>query len=138
MDKVKSPLLKNKHDYFGMAMTGIYTMALTASTVMATAMASEIGAKIKSAMETLYADVKDAFNAAAIAATAICLFILLFGRSDKTAEKAYSWLFKIVVSFVIFHSLGWLVPAVLGLLGVDDTTYYTPSRIHLPQFNIIV
>ena len=141
---VKSPLLK-KQNSIGLACTGIYTTALTvvSTMVVSYAASNDLGSKLKTAMQSFYNNMKDAFDTAAIAALAVALFFLLFGRSDKSAEKSYSWIFKIVGAFVVFHSLFWLVPWVASIIGGSktDTTVLggavSAIRFNTNLFNLI-
>ena len=77
---VKSPLLK-KQNSIGLACTGIYTTALTvvSTMVVSYAASNDLGSKLKTAMQSFYNNMKDAFDTAAIAALAVALFFLLFG-----------------------------------------------------------
>ena len=126
MTKLHSPLEKRKAMEFNIPnklstiVIASGTAVATASMFVVTASASDLGKKMSNFFAGIYDDIKSVFDVAAIAALAICLLLLLFGRTDKTAEKSYSWLWKIVISFVIFHSLGWLLPWISTQAGFSS------------------
>lgn len=125
MTKLHSPLEKRKALEFNIpnklstVVTATGTAVATASMFVVTAFASDLGTKVAAFFSSVYNDIKMVFDVAAIAALALCLLMLLFGRTDKTAEKSYSWLWKIVIAFIIFHSLGWLIPWVATTTGAS-------------------
>lgn len=118
--------LKPRKDYsnaISSIVTGVGTAAFSAAMFIQPVMASELGDKMSKFFGTVYGDMKSVFDVAAILALALCLFILLFGRSEKTASSSYSWLFKIVGAFVVFHALGWLVPWIAKQTGGTNTNF---------------
>lgn len=160
MTKLHSPLEKreamkiNVSDKISTLVTATGTAIATASVFVMTAYASTLGSKMAGFFATTYDDIKSVFDVAAIVALAFCLLTLLFGRTDKTADKSYSWLWKIVIAFVLFHSLGWLIPWVATqtggstISGVDKNGKFTVEEasestakakafIHLLQNNFI-
>ena len=132
-----SPLAKHSA-MFGKLAVGAYTAALTASASISMVMASTLGTKIKSAMTSLYTDAKDIFDVCAIVALAISLLFLLFGRSDKSAEPSYKAIKTVIICFIAFHSLGWLVPWLLTIIGHQDYKIGSIASGFIPQIQNLI
>ncbi len=118
--------LKPRKDYsnaISSIVTGVSTAAFSAAMLIQPVMASELGSKLNTFFKNTYSDIKTVFDVAAVLALSLCLFTLLFGRSEKTADKSYSWLFKIIIAFVVFHALGWLLPWITSQTGGTTTNF---------------
>ena len=123
----------------GKVITGVYASALTfASTAVITFAATDtLGKKIADAATYAYQNIKDAFDICAVLALAISLLLLLFGRSDKTAEPSYKAIKIVIVAFVVFHSLGWLIPWIKSISGFQDYVASISSGF-IPQFKNLI
>lgn len=133
----KSPLAK-RSGILGKLAVGAYTAMLTVSATITPVMASTLGTKIKSAMTSLYTDAKDIFDVCAIVALAISLLLLLFGRSDKSAEPSYKAIKTVIICFIVFHSLGWLVPWLLTVIGHQDYSIASMASGFIPQIKNLI
>lgn len=129
--------LKPRKDYsnaISSIVTGVSTAAFSAAMLIQPVMAaSALGSKMNTFFKNTYNDIKTVFDVAAVLALSLCLFTLLFGRSEKTADKSYSWLFKIIIAFVVFHALGWLLPWITSQTGSQD--YKAVSTVFYPLLN---
>lgn len=62
-----------------------------------------------SVIQKLYSDLAGVFSLICVLAGAVALVTLLFGRSDKSATSAWSWIKRIVIAWALFNALGAIV-----------------------------
>ena len=125
----------------GKIATGVYASALTFASTAVVAFAAggtdTFGKKMADAAKYAYQNIKDAFDICAVLALAISLLLLLFGRSDKTAEPSYKAIKIVIVAFVVFHSLGWLIPWIKSISGFQDYVASISSGF-IPQIKNLI
>lgn len=59
--------------------------------------------------QKVYTDIAGVFSLICVLAGAVALITLLFGKSDKSATSAWSWIKRIAIAWVLFNSLGTIV-----------------------------
>lgn len=79
---------------------------------------------LKTAINSLYTELKGIVTALMILCTIICLCGMLFSKNQKTVEEYKSWFKRIIVCYVIYILLGTITNTISSLFtnkqGITD------------------
>jgi hypothetical protein len=91
----------------------LYAVFLTptlAATMMSRAFATDtIWTKASELMKDVYTQVLGISTAAAVVTAAIALLLMNFSRSGRTVDESRAWLKRIVITWAILNSLGFIM-----------------------------
>lgn len=114
-EKMKKNLLLNKcnalirkvsyqHLILG-ACAFVYVFLLCTEPVMAT----DIWTKAEAIMKDVYGKILGISTIAAIVTASVALLLMNFSKSGKTVDESRAWLKRIVISWAILNSLGFIM-----------------------------
>ena len=96
--------------YFGFVIT-VMVASLTTPVFAAT-----IWEKAREVMQDVYNQVLLISTIAAVVTAAIALLLMNFSKSGKTVDESRAWLKRIVITWVILNSLGFIISYVQPFL----------------------
>ena len=73
------------------------------------ASAADIWDKAKEIMQDVYDEVVLISTVAAVVTASIALLLMNFSKSGKTVDESRAWLKRIVITWVILNSLGFII-----------------------------
>lgn len=74
-----------------------------------TASATTIWTKANEVMKDVYTQILGISTIAAIVTAAVALLMMNFSRSGRTVDESRSWLKRIVITWIILNSLGFIM-----------------------------
>ena len=106
----RSDTLQKKHrDYGRILYTGFLGVCMTAAISPAVLAADTIWAKASEVMRDVYTQILGISTIAAIVTAAVALVMMNFSRSGRTVDESRAWLKRIVITWVILNSLGFIM-----------------------------
>ena len=87
------------------------------------AYAANIWDKAKEIMQDVYMNILGISTIVAIVTAAVALIMMNFSRSGKTVDESRTWLKRIILTWVILNSLGFIMAYVVPLF---EGGQYTP------------
>ena len=101
---------KEKHqDYGHILYTGFLGACMTAVLSPAVLAADTIWAKASEVMRDVYTQILGISTIAAIVTAAVAFVMMNFSRSGRTVDESRAWLKRIVITWVILNSLGFII-----------------------------
>ena len=91
----------------------VYMFVLTEQTVYA---ADDIWSKFSAMMKDIYTKLLGISTIVAVTAAAVALLIRMISRNQRAVDEATSWLKRIVVTWVILNTLGFIVAYIQPLV----------------------
>lgn len=82
-----------------------YFFALQTNQVLA----SDMWSKAETIMKDVYGKILGISTIAAIVTAAVALLMMNFSRSGRTVDESRSWLKRIVITWIILNSLGFIM-----------------------------
>ena len=73
------------------------------------ALASDMWSKAETIMKDVYGKILGISTIAAIVTAAVALLMMNFSRSGRTVDESRSWLKRIVITWIILNSLGFIM-----------------------------
>lgn len=83
----------------------LYFFALQTNQVLA----ADIWTKAEDIMKDIYGKIVGISTMAAIVTASVALLLMNFSKSGKTVDESRSWLKRIVITWVILNSLGFIL-----------------------------
>jgi len=83
-------------------------VSIGAMTIMPVS-AADIWDKAKEIMQDVYDEVVLISTVAAVVTASIALLLMNFSKSGKTVDESRAWLKRIVITWVILNSLGFII-----------------------------
>lgn len=83
----------------------LYFFALQTNQVLA----ADIWTKAEDIMKDIYGKIVGISTVAAIVTASVALLLMNFSKSGKTVDESRSWLKRIVITWVILNSLGFIL-----------------------------
>lgn len=83
-------------------------VSIGAMTIMS-ASAADIWDKAKEIMQDVYDEVVLISTVAAVVTASIALLLMNFSKSGKTVDESRAWLKRIIITWVILNSLGFII-----------------------------
>ena len=103
-------LPQKKHCTYGRALyTGFLGTCMTAVLAQPALAADTIWTKASAIMQDVYSQVLTISTIAAIVTAAVALLMMNFSRSGRTVDESRAWLKRIVITWAILNSLGFIM-----------------------------
>lgn len=101
---------------------GLYTAFLSASMLPLTSMRAlaageDIWSKASSIMQDVYGHIVAISTVAAVVTAATALLLMNFSKNGKTVDESRAWLKRIVITWAILNSLGFIMAYVAPLFS---------------------
>ena len=91
---------------------------LTVQTLAAPADSTgDIWAKAKALMQDIYNKILLISTAAAVVTAAVALMMMNFSKNGRTVDESRAWLKRIVITWIILNSLGFIVAYISPLVS---------------------
>ena len=94
------------------ALFSCLVLALTVMVVPAFA-ADDVWTKAKEIMQDVYTQILAISTIAAIVTASVALLLMNFSRSGRTVDESRAWLKRIVITWAILNSLGFILSYVV-------------------------
>ncbi len=109
----------------GRALYDLYLAAGTAPLLLQTARAADtIWTKASAIMKDLYTQVLAISTLAAVVTAAVALLLMNFSRSGRTVDESRAWLKRIIITWAILNSLGFIMSYITPFFAGGT---YTPT-----------
>ena len=121
---LKNPILRERlpRCYWSIVAAGMAFM-LTLQPVFATGGASNIWTTFSNIMKDIYGQLLGISTIVAVTAAAVALLVRLISRNQRAVDEATSWLKRIVVTWLILNTLGFIIAYIQPLIQGGQ---YTP------------
>ena len=105
------PEKKKRHFPAGKALytSFLILVMFAASTVPAYAAGGDIWSKAQEIMKDVYTQILAISTIAGIVTAAIALLLMNFSKNGKTVDESRSWLKRIIITWAILNSLGFIM-----------------------------
>lgn len=105
-----SNVTQKKHrDYGRILYTGFLGTCMTAVLAQPAAAATDMWTKASDVMKDVYTKILGISTIAAIVTAAVALLMMNFSRSGRTVDESRAWLKRIVITWIILNSLGFIM-----------------------------
>ena len=92
--------------------------------VIAPASAATIWTKASDIMKDVYTQILGISTIAAVVTAAVALLMINFGHTDRSTQEARSWLKRIIITWIILNSLGFIMAYITPFFSGGQ---WTPS-----------
>ncbi len=123
----KSQKLKAGSKHGGLRRLGkaLYVSFLSASIVplfemRAFAAGEDIWTKASSIMQDVYGKIMGISTVAAIVTASVALLLMNFSKNGKTVDESRAWLKRIVITWAVLNSMGFIMAYVTPLFSGDQ------------------
>ncbi len=120
----KSQKLKAGSEHGGLRRLGkaLYVSFLSASIVplfemRASAAGEDIWTKASSIMQDVYGKIMGISTVAAIVTASVALLLMNFSKNGKTVDESRAWLKRIVITWAVLNSMGFIMAYVTPLFS---------------------
>ena len=100
---------KKHRDYGRILYTGFLGTCMTAVLAQPAAAATNMWTKASEVMKDVYTQILGISTIAAIVTAAVALVMMNFSRSGRTVDESRAWLKRIVITWIILNSLGFIM-----------------------------
>ena len=100
---------KKHRDYGRILYTGFLGTCMSAVLAQPAAAATNMWTKASEVMKDVYTQILGISTIAAIVTAAVALVMMNFSRSGRTVDESRAWLKRIVVTWIILNSLGFIM-----------------------------
>ncbi len=122
MNTVKSPLMKRDSALATAYWSAVGAVsAIGASVLPVFAAGTTIWDKLTSMLTDIYGRILGISTIVAVVVAAVALVIRMVSRNQRAVDEATAWLKRIVITWIILNSLGFIVTYIRPL--VDGGTY---------------
>ena len=87
----------------------IYIISMLVFMLSSTVLAEDIWSKAKEIMMDVYNQVLLISTVAAVVTASIALLLMNFSKSGKTVDESRAWLKRIIITWAILNSLGFIM-----------------------------
>ena len=81
----------------------------------------DMWSKAKEIMQSVYNQICIISTIAAVVAAAVALLLMNFSKSSRTVDESRTWLKRIIISWALINSLGFIVAYIAPLLQGGTT-----------------
>ena len=99
----------NRHNKLLQILNFVYIVAMLILMMSSTVFAADIWSKAKEIMMDVYNQVLLISTVAAVVTASIALLMMNFSKSGKTVDESRAWLKRIVITWAILNSLGFIM-----------------------------
>ena len=89
--------------------------------------ATTIWTKASEVMKDVYTQILGISTIAAVVTAAVALLMINFGHTDRSTQEARSWLKRIIITWMILNSLGFIMAHITPFFSGGQ---WTPSLTH--------
>ena len=100
---------KKHRDYGRILYTGFLGTCMSAVLAQPVAAATNMWTKASEVMKDVYTQILGISTIAAIVTAAVALVMMNFSRSGRTVDESRAWLKRIVITWIILNSLGFIM-----------------------------
>ena len=100
---------KKRRDYGRALYTGFLGASLTPLFCQSAFAADTLWTKASEVMKDVYTQILGISTIAAIVTAAVALVMMNFSRSGRTVDESRAWLKRIVITWIILNSLGFIM-----------------------------
>jgi len=100
---------KKHRDYGRILYTGFLGTCMTAVMAQPAFAATDMWSKASDVMKDVYTKILGISTIAAIVTAAVALLMMNFSRSGRTVDESRAWLKRIVITWIILNSLGFIM-----------------------------
>ena len=100
---------KKRQDYRSILYTGFLGASLAPVLCQPAFAADNLWTKASEVMKDVYTQILSISTIAAIVTAAVALVMMNFSRSGRTVDESRAWLKRIVVTWIILNSLGFIM-----------------------------
>ena len=101
---------QKKHRGYGRILyTGFLGTCMSAVLAQPAAAATNMWTKASEVMKDVYTQILGISTIAAIVTAAVALVMMNFSRSGRTVDESRAWLKRIVITWIILNSLGFIM-----------------------------
>ena len=100
---------KTRRDYGRVLYTGFLGTCMAAVLIQPALAADTLWTKASEVMKDVYTQVLAISTIAAIVTAAVALLMMNFSRSGRTVDESRAWLKRIVITWMILNSLGFIM-----------------------------
>ncbi len=100
---------KKHRDYGRILYTGFLGTCMTAVLAQPALAADTLWTKASEVMKDVYTQILGISTIAAIVTAAVALVMMNFSRSGRTVDESRAWLKRIVITWIILNSLGFIM-----------------------------
>ena len=106
---IPDPSQKEHRDYGRILYTGFLGTCMSAVLAQPAAAATNMWTKASEVMKDVYTQILGISTIAAIVTAAVALVMMNFSRSGRTVDESRAWLKRIVITWIILNSLGFIM-----------------------------
>lgn len=122
MNKLKSPLMKRNNTLATAYWSVVGAVsAVSASVLPVFAATTTIWDKLSAMLTDIYGKILGISTIVAVVVAAVALVIRMVSRNQRAVDESTQWLKRIVITWIILNSLGFIVTYIKPL--VDGGTY---------------
>jgi len=114
---------KKRRDYGRVLYTGFLVTSLTPLLCQSALAADTLWTKASEVMKDVYNQILGISTIAAIVTAAVALLMMNFSRSGRTVDESRAWLKRIVITWIILNSLGFIMSYITPFFAGGQ---YTP------------
>lgn len=100
---------KKHRDYGRILYTGFLGTCMTTLLSQPASAATNMWTKASEVMKDVYTQILGISTIAAIVTAAVALVMMNFSRSGRTVDESRAWLKRIVITWIILNSLGFIM-----------------------------
>lgn len=115
--------LKEYRDYGRILYTGFLGTSLLPMLCQSAFAADTLWTKASEVMKDVYTQILGISTIAAIVTAAVALLMMNFSRSGRTVDESRAWLKRIVITWIILNSLGFIMSYITPFFSGGQ---YTP------------
>ena len=113
---------KKHRDYGRILYTGFLGTCMMTLLAQPAAAATDMWTKASDVMKDVYTKILGISTIAAIVTAAVALLMINFGHTDRSTQEARSWLKRIIITWMILNSLGFIMAYVTPLFAGGQWT----------------
>ena len=122
MNKLKSPLMKRDNVLAAAYWSAVGALSAVGASVLPVMAANvTIWDKLSSMLTDIYGKILGISTIVAVVVAAVALVIRMVSRNQRAVDEATQWLKRIVITWIILNSLGFIVTYIKPL--VDGGNY---------------
>ena len=118
------PPRKKHQDYGRILYTGFLGTCTAAALAQPALAADTLWTKASEVMKDVYTQILGISTIAAIVTAAVALLMMNFSRSGRTVDESRAWLKRIVITWIILNSLGFIMSYITPFFSGGQ---WTPS-----------